>query len=116
MIMLPACAARYIDGVTDNLILITLLVRLGMVASVASVLALVSTKASALRHPKRRIRSRCQKPNHTAKSSMQIMRLHKFQVGCAPLKKMTESTKAQSSGDCEVVVRAGIYDGVGDCQ
>ena len=34
---------RYIDGVTDNLILITLLVKLGVVASVASVLARVST-------------------------------------------------------------------------
>ena len=31
--------ARYIDGVTDRLILITLLVKLGVVASVASVLA-----------------------------------------------------------------------------
>jgi hypothetical protein len=30
---------RYIDEVTDNLILITLLVKLGVVASVASVLA-----------------------------------------------------------------------------
>jgi two-component system LytT family sensor kinase len=35
--------ARYIDGVTDNLILITLLVKLGVVASVASVLARVTT-------------------------------------------------------------------------
>ena len=34
---------RYIDGVTDNLILITLLVKLGVVASVASVLARVTT-------------------------------------------------------------------------
>ena len=34
---------RYIDWVTDNLILITLLVKLGVVASVASVLARVST-------------------------------------------------------------------------
>ena len=36
-------AARYIGGVTDNLILITLLVKLGVVASVASVLARVRT-------------------------------------------------------------------------
>ncbi len=36
-------AVRYIDRVTDNLILITLLVKLGVVASVASVLARVST-------------------------------------------------------------------------
>ena len=34
---------RYIDGVTDNLILITLLVKLGVMASVASVLARVTT-------------------------------------------------------------------------
>jgi len=34
---------RYIDGVTDNLILITLLVKLGVVASMASVLARVTT-------------------------------------------------------------------------
>jgi two-component system LytT family sensor kinase len=34
---------RYIGGVTDNLILITLLVKLGVVASVASVLARVTT-------------------------------------------------------------------------
>jgi two-component system LytT family sensor kinase len=34
---------RYIDGVTDNLIWITLLVKLGVVASVASVLARVTT-------------------------------------------------------------------------
>jgi two-component system LytT family sensor kinase len=34
---------RYIEGVTDNLILITLLVKLGVVASVASVLARVVT-------------------------------------------------------------------------
>jgi two-component system LytT family sensor kinase len=34
---------RYIDGVSDNLILITLLVKLGVVASVASVLARVTT-------------------------------------------------------------------------
>jgi two-component system LytT family sensor kinase len=34
---------RYSDGVTDNLILITLLVKLGVVASVASVLARVTT-------------------------------------------------------------------------
>ena len=34
---------RYIDRVTDNLILITLLVKLGVVASVASVLARVTT-------------------------------------------------------------------------
>ncbi len=38
-----ACAARYIDRVTDNLIWITLLVKLGVVASVASVLARVTT-------------------------------------------------------------------------
>ena len=36
-------ATRYIDGVTDNLIWITLLVKLGVVASVASVLARVTT-------------------------------------------------------------------------
>jgi two-component system LytT family sensor kinase len=36
-------AARYIDGVTDRLILITLLVKLGVVASVASALARAST-------------------------------------------------------------------------
>jgi two-component system, LytTR family, sensor kinase len=36
-------AARYIDGVTENLIWITLLVKLGVVASVASVLARVTT-------------------------------------------------------------------------
>ena len=36
-------AVRYIERVTDNLILITLLVKLGVVASVASVLARVST-------------------------------------------------------------------------
>ena len=36
-------AARYIDGVTVNLIWITLLVKLGVVASVASVLARVTT-------------------------------------------------------------------------
>jgi len=36
-------APRYSDGVTDNLILITLLVKLGVVASVASVLARVTT-------------------------------------------------------------------------
>jgi two-component system LytT family sensor kinase len=36
---MPESAARYIDGVTDRLILITLLVKLGVVASVASVLA-----------------------------------------------------------------------------
>jgi two-component system LytT family sensor kinase len=36
-------AARYIGGVTDRLILITLLVKLGVVASVASVLARAST-------------------------------------------------------------------------
>ncbi len=35
-------AARYIDGVSDNLIWITLLVKLGVVASVASVLARVT--------------------------------------------------------------------------
>ncbi len=40
---LPAPTARYIGGVTDNLILITLLVKLGVVASVASVLARVTT-------------------------------------------------------------------------
>src|SRR5271170_127945 len=34
---------RYIDRVTDNLILVTLLVKLGVVAAVASVLARVST-------------------------------------------------------------------------
>jgi two-component system LytT family sensor kinase len=39
---IPALA-RYIGGVTDNLILITLLVKLGVVASVASVLARVRT-------------------------------------------------------------------------
>lgn len=38
-----AHAAGYIDGVTDRLILITLLVKLGVVASVASVLARAST-------------------------------------------------------------------------
>ena len=38
-----ACAPRYIDRVTDNLIWITLLVKLGVVASVASVLARVTT-------------------------------------------------------------------------
>ena len=38
-----ARAARYIDGVSDRLILITLLVKLGVVASVASVLARAST-------------------------------------------------------------------------
>jgi len=37
------CAPRYIDEVTDRLILITLLVKLGVVASVASVLARAST-------------------------------------------------------------------------
>jgi two-component system LytT family sensor kinase len=36
-------AVRYIDRVTDNLILVTLLVKLGVVASVASVLARVTT-------------------------------------------------------------------------
>ena len=36
-------ATRYIDGVNDNLIWITLLVKLGVVASVASVLARVTT-------------------------------------------------------------------------
>jgi two-component system LytT family sensor kinase len=36
-------APRYSDGVTDNLVLITLLVKLGVVASVASVLARVTT-------------------------------------------------------------------------
>src|SRR5450631_2653912 len=36
-------AARYIDGVTDKLILITLLVKLGVMASVASVLARASS-------------------------------------------------------------------------
>jgi len=40
---LPWSMARYIGGVTDNLILITLLVKLGVVASVASVLARVTT-------------------------------------------------------------------------
>src|SRR5215469_10584728 len=40
---MPAHAAGYIDGVTDRLILITLLVKLGVVASVASVLARAST-------------------------------------------------------------------------
>ena len=37
------CTPRYIDDVTDRLILITLLVKLGVVASVASVLARAST-------------------------------------------------------------------------
>ncbi len=37
------CTPRYIDEVTDRLILITLLVKLGVVASVASVLARAST-------------------------------------------------------------------------
>ncbi len=36
---MPWGAARYIDGVTDKLLLITLLVKLGVVASVASILA-----------------------------------------------------------------------------
>jgi len=40
---MPRSVTRYIDGVTDNLILITLLVKLGVVASVASVLARVTT-------------------------------------------------------------------------
>jgi len=40
---MPGSVARYIDGVTTNLILITLLVKLGVVASVASVLARVTT-------------------------------------------------------------------------
>ena len=40
---MPCSVTRYIGGVTDNLILITLLVKLGVVASVASVLARVST-------------------------------------------------------------------------
>ena len=40
---MPVKATRYIDGVTDRLILITLLVKLGVVASVASVLARAST-------------------------------------------------------------------------
>jgi two-component system, LytTR family, sensor kinase len=40
---MPAHAAGYIDGVTDRLILITLLVKLGVMASVASVLARAST-------------------------------------------------------------------------
>src|ERR1035438_8063274 len=40
---MPWSAARYIGGVADNLILITLLVKLGVVASVASVLARVTT-------------------------------------------------------------------------
>ena len=42
-IRFPYRAARYIDRVTDNLIWITLLVKLGVVASVASVLARVTT-------------------------------------------------------------------------
>ncbi len=40
---MPARAARYIDGVSDRLILITLLVKLGVMASVASVLARASS-------------------------------------------------------------------------
>jgi two-component system, LytTR family, sensor kinase len=40
---MPLRATRYIDGVTDRLILITLLVKLGVMASVASVLARAST-------------------------------------------------------------------------
>ncbi len=40
---MPECAAGYIDGVTDRLILITLLVKLGVMASVASVLARASS-------------------------------------------------------------------------
>src|ERR1700756_91855 len=40
---MPAHATRYIDGVTDRLILITLLVKLGVVSAVASVLARAST-------------------------------------------------------------------------
>ncbi|MFZ0743515.1 MAG: histidine kinase [Terracidiphilus sp.] len=40
---MPGSLARYIDWVTDTLILITLLVKLGVVASVASVLARGST-------------------------------------------------------------------------
>src|ERR1035441_4619349 len=40
---MPWSVTRYIGGVADNLILITLLVKLGVVASVASVLARVTT-------------------------------------------------------------------------
>src|SRR5580698_9549286 len=40
---MPGSVARYVDGVTTDLILITLLVKLGVVASVASVLARVTT-------------------------------------------------------------------------
>jgi two-component system LytT family sensor kinase len=40
---MPVRAAGYIDGVTDRLILITLLVKLGVMASVASVLARASS-------------------------------------------------------------------------
>ena len=40
--------ARYIDGVTDNLILVTLLVKLGVAASVASVLARVTHLSAAV--------------------------------------------------------------------
>jgi len=40
---MPHCAARYCEEMTDRLILITLLVKLGVVASVASVLARASS-------------------------------------------------------------------------